>query len=165
MILHATTAARFGSGSWSAVVIRGPSGSGKSLLALRLLAAGWRLVADDRTLVWGSGGRLWGRAPSTLAGLIEMRTVGVAQAPAVELAPIVLVVTQTDPGETLERIPDPAETEILGVRLPELKLSLLEEGATVKLSVALTMLGRRPHPAYLARSRGPEASLAGGVSR
>jgi serine kinase of HPr protein (carbohydrate metabolism regulator) len=165
VILHATTAARFGPDGWVGVLIRGPSGSGKSELALRLLAAGWRLVADDRTLVWRSGGRLWARCPGAIAGLIEARNVGVVAAPTVELAPIVLVATRAEPGETLERIPEPAETEIVGVRLPELKLSLLEAGAAVKLSAALTMLGRGRHPAYLAPSRGPEASLAGGVSR
>jgi serine kinase of HPr protein (carbohydrate metabolism regulator) len=165
MILHATTVARYGPGGWSGVLIRGPSGAGKSGLALRLLAAGWRLVADDRTVAWASGGRLWGRAPAAIAGLIEVRGVGVAPAPTIELAPIMLAVSPMEPGETLERIPEPAETEILGVRLAELKLSFLEEGSGVRLMAALTMLGRSEHPAYLAPSRGPEASLAGGVSR
>jgi serine kinase of HPr protein (carbohydrate metabolism regulator) len=165
VILHATTVARYGPAGWSAVLIRGASGTGKSETALRLLAAGWRLVADDRTLVWASGGRLWGRAPGAIAGLIEVRTVGIAPAPTVDLAPIVLVASQAEPGETLERIPEAAETEIVGVRLPELRLSLLEEGSPARLSAALTMLGRSQHPAYLALSRGPEASLAGGVSR
>ena len=164
VILHATTVARFSASGWTGVLIRGPSGSGKSDLALRLLATGWRLVADDRTVVWVSGGRLWGRAPRSLAGLIEARFVGVAPAPALELAPIVLAVTLTGPDETLDRIPEPAVTEILDVALPELKLAALQEGAPAKLAAALTMLGRGEHPAYLAGARGPGA-LAGGVSK
>ena len=165
VVLHATTVARYSPSGWTGVLIRGPSGGGKSDLALRLLATGWRLVADDRTVVWVSGGRLWGRAPRPLAGLIEARFVGVALAPALELAPIVLVATLTAPGETLDRMPEPAVTEILDVRLPELKLAALQEGAPAKLAAALTMLGRGEQPAYQAVARGQSSSLAGGVSR
>jgi serine kinase of HPr protein (carbohydrate metabolism regulator) len=147
------------------VLIRGPSGGGKSDLALRLLATGWRLVADDRTAVWVSGGRLWGCAPRALAGLIEARYVGVVETPCLELAPIVLVATLAGPDETLDRIPEPAVTEILNVRLPEVKLPALQDSAPAKLAAALTMLGRGEHPAYQAGARGSCSSLAGGVSK
>jgi len=165
VVLHATTVARFGPRGWEGVLIRGASGLGKSDLALRLLATGWRLVADDRTTVWVSGGRLWGLAPAAIAGLIEVRSVGVVPAPYLELAPIVLALALTAPEETLERIPEPAETEILAVRLPELKLSALHDGAPAKVATALTMLGRNGQRAYQAGARGLGASLAGGVSR
>ena len=134
-ILHAgLVALRTREGWWAGALVTGPSGVGKSDLMLRSLDHGLRLVADDRTLVWASGGRLWGRAPGAIAGLIEVRTVGIAPAPTVDLAPIVLVASQAEPGETLERIPEAAETEIVGVRLPELRLSLLEEGSPARLS-------------------------------
>lgn len=165
LVLHATTVARYGPEGWSGVLIRGVSGCGKSDLALRLLAAGWRLVADDRTAVWVSGGRLWGRAPRTISGLIEARHLGVVQAPALELAPIVLVAAMTDPEETLDRIPEPAVTEVLDVRLPEVRLPALQECSPAKLAAALSMLGRSDHPAYQAGARGPSSSLAGGVSK
>ena len=165
VILHATTVARYSPAGWSGVLIRGPSGGGKSDLALRLLATGWRLVADDRTAVWVSGGRLWGRAPRSLSGLIEARFVGVVETPALELAPIVLTVALAGPDEALDRIPEPAATEILNVLLPELKLPALQECAPAKLAAALTMLGRGEQPAYQAVARGQSSSLAGGVSR
>ena len=69
-------------GDWRGVLIEGPSGSGKSDLALRALEAGWSLVADDRTLVWACEGRLYGRAPDALAGLIEARGRGSCRPPA-----------------------------------------------------------------------------------
>ena len=78
MIVHAGLIAQFDRGAWRGVLIEGVSGAGKSDLALRALASGWVLVADDRTLVWVSGGRLYGRAAPALAGLIEARGLGAA---------------------------------------------------------------------------------------
>ena len=65
MIRHAGLIARFEPPVWRGVLIDGPSGSGKSDLALRALDGGWMLVADDRVLVWACEGRLYGRAPDT----------------------------------------------------------------------------------------------------
>ncbi|HAQ33260.1 MAG TPA: serine/threonine protein kinase, partial [Rhodospirillaceae bacterium] len=59
------------------VLLRGPSGSGKSDLALRLIDGGGRLVADDQTLVEIQGERLVATAPETIAGKMEVRGVGV----------------------------------------------------------------------------------------
>ena len=80
MILHAGLIAARIAGFWRGVLIEGPSGSGKSDLALRALSQGFRLVADDRVVVWASGGRLFGRAPEILNGLIELRGLGVRNA-------------------------------------------------------------------------------------
>jgi HPr kinase/phosphorylase len=88
-ILHATCVAVDGRG----VLILGPSGSGKSALALRLLSLGARLVADDRTEVTVTGGRLVARCPVQIAGLIEARGVGLLRAPAVDQAEVALVAT------------------------------------------------------------------------
>jgi hypothetical protein len=128
-------AARAVGGDWRGVLIEGPSGAGKSDLALRALAEGFRLVADDRTILWVSGGRLFGRAPDTLAGLIEVRGVDVARVAALPLSEIVLVVCDGSP----ERIPDPASEDILGLRLPRLHLALRESSAPAKLRHALTV--------------------------
>ena len=57
-------------GVWRGALIEGPSGVGKSDLALRALDAGFRLVADDRVVVFATGGRLYGKPPEPLAGLI-----------------------------------------------------------------------------------------------
>ena len=73
MIRHASLIAARMAGYWQGVLIEGPSGAGKSNLVLRGLGAGFRLVADDRVIIFASQGRLYGRAPDALAGLVESR--------------------------------------------------------------------------------------------
>ena len=133
MIRHAGLVARRAQGRWRGVLIEGPSGAGKSDLALRALEQGFRLVADDRVLLWVSGGRLFGRAPDALAGLLEVRGVDVVEVPALAYAEVALVVRCGDP----ERIPEPQAADLLGVRLPAVTLPALEASAAAKLSRAL----------------------------
>jgi len=153
MILHAGLIARRSAGFWRGVLVEGPSGSGKSDLALKALAAGWMLVADDRTLVWADAGRLWGRAPDTLAGLIEARGLGVLASRRLPVAEIALVV-QCAPAGAAPRTPDPATRSVLGVEVPLVAIAPLEESATAKLDWALDVLDlagnrriKRPAPA------------------
>ncbi len=86
MIVHGGLIARRLGEHWRGVLIEGPSGAGKSDLALRALERGFSLVADDRVRLFVSGGRLYGRAPSALAGLIEARGIGVTRRPFVAFA-------------------------------------------------------------------------------
>ena len=137
MILHAGLIARHGPGGWRGVLIEGPSGAGKSDLALRCLARGFRLVADDRVRIWVSGGRLFGAAPDSLAGLMEIRGLGVRPTPYLRFAPIHLVVRAGAP----ERTPDREVVAHLGIDIPMLMLALLEDSAPAKLSHALDHLG------------------------
>jgi serine kinase of HPr protein (carbohydrate metabolism regulator) len=161
MILHAGLIARLEPGGWRGVLIEGASGSGKSDLALRAIAAGWALVADDRTLVWTSGGRLFGRAAPALAGLIEARGVGVVAEAQRGFAPIDLVVRCVASG-AVDRLPEPQAVSLLGLTLPRLDLVALEASATVKLERALSHLGLRPQPAYQAcRASAPQPATGG----
>ena len=134
MIRHAVLIARQARGLWRGVLIEGPSGSGKSDLALRALDQGFRLVADDRVLVWTAEGRLYGRAPQTLSGRIEARGVDVLTVAAIAFAEIALLARL----ETPERIPDPATETILGVAVPLLAAAPFELSVPAKLSRALT---------------------------
>lgn len=88
LTLHASAVAREG----RAVLILGASGSGKSGLALELIARGAQLVADDRVALERVGGRLVASAPPAIAGLIEARGLGVLRLPAVARAEVVLAV-------------------------------------------------------------------------
>ncbi len=113
-----------------AVLIRGPSASGKSRLALELLEAARtgslrfaRLVADDRVHLEALGGRLLARTPEALAGLIEVRGVGLLRVAHEPCAVIGLVVDLAAPGA--ERLPSTNErtTEIHGISLPRLPIA------------------------------------------
>jgi HPr kinase/phosphorylase len=107
-----------------AVLIRGPSGAGKSRLALDLIEAGRtgvlrfaRLVGDDRVYVQAAGGRLLVRSAEVLAGLLEVRGLGILRLPYEPSAIVGLVV---DLGVSLERLPQPGErrVNVEGISVP-----------------------------------------------
>jgi serine kinase of HPr protein (carbohydrate metabolism regulator) len=133
MIRHAGLIARRMGGLWRGVLLEGPSGAGKSDLALRALDQGFRLVADDRVVVWTDAGRLFGRAPDTLSGLIEVRGVDVLRIEPVAYCEIVLVARLQVP----ERIPDSATEAVLGLAIPLLSVAPFETSAPAKLSRAM----------------------------
>jgi serine kinase of HPr protein (carbohydrate metabolism regulator) len=78
------------------VLILGESGAGKSLLALELIAAGAKLVADDRVELFVRGSRLMARAPANIAGFIEVCGLGIVEIAHVRSAEVALVVKLTD---------------------------------------------------------------------
>lgn len=153
MILHAGLIAAFLPGGWRGVLIAGESGAGKSDLALRCLDHGFRLVADDRTLVWACEGVLYGRAPDTLAGLLEVRGLGVLPEPSIPFCRIALSI-RCGP---VDRMPDPAVENYAGLNVPALSLAPLESSAPAKLRRALQHLGAATEGAY-------QDALAVGVS-
>ena len=133
MIRHAGLIARRLEGVWKGALIEGPSGAGKSDLALRALSAGFRLVADDRVLLWTLQGRLYGRAPDPLLGLLEVRGQGIATVEPVPFCQVALLVRLG----RAERMPEPATDAILGVELPALVADPFEASAPAKLSRAI----------------------------
>jgi len=144
MIVHAGLVALRLGGAWKGALIEGPSGAGKSDLALRCLGLGFRLVADDRTLLWLSDGRLFGRSPDTLAGRLEVRGLDVVSLVAAPLAEVALAVRCDTP----ERIPAPEWEARLGKALPLLRVTPLEASAPQKVALALHHLGARRQEAY-----------------
>jgi len=135
MTVHATAVALPTPAGWRGVLLRGPSGSGKSDLALRLLGrGGWCLIGDDRIEVWASDGALYAAPAPRLAGAIEVRGLGLMQVPHVDLARLALLV---DCGSAPERLPEPCFEEIQTVRLPVLRLIATEPSAPDKLRLAL----------------------------
>jgi HPr kinase/phosphorylase len=130
--LHATCVALGDRG----VLITGPSGSGKSDLALRLIDGGAKLVADDLTTLQTADGGLLALAPPRLAGKIEVRGIGilsVASAPKVRLALEVALL----PSAEIERLPEPQTAQYLGVALPRVTLDPFTASAAAKVRLAL----------------------------
>ena len=110
MHMHASCAARDGAG----VLLLGPSGSGKSDLLLRLLDRGFDLVADDVVTVEDGEAR----APDALAGLLEVRGLGILRVPHSSRARVALAVRVcASADERPERMPLPEAEPALGVPL------------------------------------------------
>ncbi len=118
------------------VLFRGPPGAGKSDLALRLMDSGARLVADDRVDIAVRRGRAVASPPPALAGLIEVRGVGVVRLRHCPRAEIRLVVDLVKP-EQVDRMPDEETCLIAGVSLPRLKLAPFEASTPAKVRLAL----------------------------
>jgi len=138
LLLHATTVAVDG----RAVLIAGPSGSGKSDLALRLIDGGAVLVADDQTLLRRRGAALLARSPATIAGRIEVRGLGIVTVPHLDEAPVALHVDLVDP-TAIERLPLPETRVILGVPVPILRLAPFQASAAAKLRLAAMRVARQ----------------------
>lgn len=144
LLVHATAVAIDG----AAVLLRGPSGSGKSDLALRLVDAGARLVADDQTVLRRAGAHLLASAPATIAGLLEVRGVGIVRVAAAEGAPLLLIVDLV-PSAEVERLPEARREIILGVPVPVFGLVPFEASAPAKLRLLRRALAQGRLPAII----------------
>jgi serine kinase of HPr protein (carbohydrate metabolism regulator) len=137
-LLHATCVSIDGRG----VLIDGPSGSGKSDLALRLIDRGARLVTDDRTLVMRTPAGLMARAPVTappsLLGHMEVRGIGIAALPHAAEAPVALLV-RLDPEPP--RLPERRRQMVAGVEVRVITLDPRPASAAMKVELALAQPG------------------------
>ena len=133
--VHASTVASDG----RAVLISGPSGSGKSDLTLRLLDRGFTLVSDDQTIVRRDGDRLVASAPPTIKGKLEIRGIGIVEMNTVNDVPVALFVELTS---EIMRLPDDRrERPVLGVNLPLVSVDAMTASAPSKVALALDRLG------------------------
>jgi serine kinase of HPr protein (carbohydrate metabolism regulator) len=133
--LHCSTVASNG----RAVLITGPSGSGKSDLSLRLLDRGFTLVSDDQTTVKKDGDRLLASAPPTIAGKLEVRGIGIVEMERVDNVPVALIVELTG---QIQRLPDDSrERPILGVKVPLVSIDAMTASAPSKVALALDRMG------------------------
>lgn len=129
--IHASCVAIGGHG----VLIEGPSGTGKSDLALRLIDRGATLVSDDYTAIERRQGKLFAAPPPPIAGKIEIRGIGIVAIDNTSGVPVALIVTL---GAMSERLPT---TEVvrsmLGVDVPVITMDGREASAPIKVEYAL----------------------------
>ncbi len=136
ILLHASAVALDG----GAVLLLGPSGSGKSDLVLRLLHEGWRLVADDQVAVTVVAGAALAAPPPALSGWLEVRGLGILRdLPVTAPVPLRLAV-ELAARENITRLPVPARIAVAGIDLPALRLDPFGAAATAKLTTAYRVI-------------------------
>lgn len=145
--IHATCVAIDGRG----VLLLGPPGSGKSSLALQLIdQPGFgisetlrqtRLVADDQVVLRRSGGQITATAPPALAGLLEIRGIGIVRVPVLAETQVVLAVRLARATE-IARLPEPSDSahDLLGVSVPSFRIDASLAGSPARLRAALDLL-------------------------
>jgi serine kinase of HPr protein (carbohydrate metabolism regulator) len=121
------------------ILIRGAPGSGKSDLALRLLDAGARLVADDQVELTPSGGQVVATAPASISARMEVRGVGIVRVPTIPSVALGLVVDLVGPG-AVPRLPERRSWDYGGVSIPLIQLAPFEASAAAKVRLAVHAL-------------------------
>ena len=135
LVVHATCLSLLVGPEWRGVLIVGPSGIGKSDLALRATQAGCALISDDYSCLWSSGGALYASAPETIEGRMEIRGLGITAIQPRRMTRIGLVaLAQTDP---VERLPEAETTPILGHDIATIRLNPREASSVPKLMTRL----------------------------
>lgn len=134
--LHATAVAIAGRG----VLLSGRSGSGKSDLALRLIDRGHMLISDDRVQTLAKGGCLLLSPPAAIAGLMEVRGLGLIRMPFLSGVAAALFVILD---EESERLPQPEWRRIDGIALPLVRIAAFELSAPLKIERAVALAARQ----------------------
>lgn len=132
LLIHASAVRFTGKG----VLLLGPSTSGKSDLALRLIDAGAVLIADDQVRLDLDDGRLRAGPPARLEGLIELRGIGIMRVP-FEESPLHLAVDLQPSAAAVEQLPEPAVASWLGVDLPKIVLNAYIPSAVARIRMVL----------------------------
>ena len=133
MLLHVSCVAIDG----KAVLLSGPSGVGKSDLALRLIDEGAELVADDQTEIKIEDGELTASPPAAIAGLMEVRHAGLIKVPFKPKAPVALYVELTGKDQKLERLPEDDHILLEGRKILKLRLPSFAASTPAKIRAAL----------------------------
>lgn len=118
------------------VLLQGASGAGKSDLALRLIEEGAVLVADDQTGLGREGDGLRAFAPSAIAGLLEVRGLGILRLPTASSAALACVVSLVA-SRDIVRLPSDERIRLCGIDLPHFRLDPFQASATAKVRLAV----------------------------
>ena len=140
-----------------ALLIEGPPGSGKSTLALALIDRGAGLIGDDAVTLAASDGVLIASPPPNIAGLIELRGIGLARQPLAPPCPAALILTLGGPAAArLPETPLPRR-EIAGVALPVLAFDPGHLAPAVRAEWALRIHGLALDPSSLCPAQTPHS--------
>lgn len=119
------------------ILLMGPSGSGKSDLAFRLIEKGGLLVADDQVLIEYQDGRLTGYPPESLQGLLEVRGIRIIKLPHHEFFPVHFVIELVrEP--SYDRLPEPQTLMLLEEKIPKFQLWAFESSILEKIGLLLS---------------------------
>ena len=149
VLVHASCVALEGKG----VLLRGAPGAGKSDLALRLIEGGARLVADDQVALTSRGEALLAAPPSRIAGLLEVRGIGIVTVDFALQCPVYLTVDLVQ-SDTMERMPEAATVELCGHRIPHVALAPFQASTPAKVRLALSRAAAAEQDALETRSAG-----------
>lgn len=139
------------------VLLMGRSGSGKSDVALRLLARGAMLVADDQVILRKEEGELVAGVDETIRGLLEIHGVGLVKYPVATNIPVRLVV-QLVSLEEMEHIPAPQTYQMMGVSVPQIGIYGFDASTPDKIYAAIHAMHRNNlHTGFLPERNGGRA--------
>lgn len=141
-----------------ALLIEGPPGTGKSSLALSLIDRGAELIGDDGVTLTRDGAVLVASPPPNIAGLVELRGIGLARLPLAQPAPVALILTLGGPPAA--RLPDaPLPTRSLGgVAVPVLAFDPGALAPALRAEWALRLHGLGVKPASLCAADAPDVN-------
>lgn len=117
-------------------MLRGPSGGGKSDLALRLIGDGGMLVTDDRCDIFVIDNTVMASPPPEIAGMLEVRGLGVYRLDYLKNAPVVLIVDLVAE-DAVDRLPEPAFCSEWGCDIPCIRLAPFQASAPDKIRLAV----------------------------
>ncbi|MBT5496638.1 MAG: serine/threonine protein kinase [Alphaproteobacteria bacterium] len=120
------------------VLLRGPSGSGKSDLALRLIDDGAVLIADDRTALTHRDGSVVAQCPASIAGQLEVRGIGIVDLPYIAEATLSMIVDLVS-SDQVDRLPVRRMEELLGCRISSITVAPFEASAPAKIKMAIRL--------------------------
>ena len=151
-LVHATAVALldatkpFGGRIEGAVLLLGDSGAGKSDVALRLIAAGAKLIADDQTALYVERDRIFADAPPNLSGGMEVRGLGILRMERASARPVLLAV-RLDGAENIARLPEPQFYALpaslqTDVKVPLIMFNAYEASTPAKIAAASAGLVR-----------------------
>ena len=119
------------------ILLIGPSGSGKSDVALQMIMNKHALlVADDRTDIEEKDGRLIASCPEAISGMMEVRGLGLCHFDTLPSVALTLVVHLVSEKAAIARFPKAENIEILGVRIPKIRVRGFETSAIDKIILA-----------------------------